>query len=87
MPGPFGHGLVVGKFYPPHLGHLHLITQAAVGCDAVTVLVMAARSETLPLENRVAWLRAACAGQPGVTVAAIACDVPADGPRSGAEAR
>jgi hypothetical protein len=26
MPAPFGHGLVLGKFYPPHLGHLHLTT-------------------------------------------------------------
>jgi len=78
MPGPFGHGLVVGKFYPPHLGHLHLITRAAAGCGAVTVLVMAARSETLPLPDRVAWLRAACAGRPEVTVSGIACDVPVD---------
>jgi HTH-type transcriptional regulator, transcriptional repressor of NAD biosynthesis genes len=78
MPGPFGHGLIVGKFYPPHLGHLRLITQAAVGCHAVTVLVMAARSETLPVQDRVAWLRAACAGHSGVTVSGIACDVPVD---------
>ena len=25
MTAPFGHGLVVGKFYPPHRGHLYLI--------------------------------------------------------------
>lgn len=75
---------MVGKFYPPHLGHLHLITQAAAGCGAVTVLVMAARNETLPLANRVAWLRTAGAGQPGVTVTGVAIT---DGPRTGAEAR
>jgi HTH-type transcriptional regulator, transcriptional repressor of NAD biosynthesis genes len=78
MPGPFGHGLVLGKFYPPHLGHLHLITEAAAGCDAVTVLVMAARGETLPLADRVAWLRAAATGLPGVTVSGIVCDAPVD---------
>jgi HTH-type transcriptional repressor of NAD biosynthesis genes len=73
-----GHGLVVGKFYPPHLGHQHLITQAAGGCGELTVLVMAARGETLPLSDRVAWLRAACAGQARVTVTGIVCDVPVD---------
>jgi HTH-type transcriptional regulator, transcriptional repressor of NAD biosynthesis genes len=41
----FGHGLIVGKFYPPHAGHLHLISQAVMACDRVTVLVMAARRE------------------------------------------
>jgi cytidyltransferase-like protein len=73
-----GHGLVVGKFYPPHLGHQHLITQAAASCAELTVLVMAARSETLPLADRVRWLRAACAGQPGVTVTGTVCDAPVD---------
>ena len=28
---------------------------SAAGCDAVTVLVMAARGETLPLADRLAW--------------------------------
>jgi len=72
------HGLVVGKFYPPHLGHQHLITQAAARCAELTVLVMAARSETLPLADRVAWLRAVCADQPGVTVTGSTCDAPVD---------
>jgi NadR type nicotinamide-nucleotide adenylyltransferase len=69
---------VLGKFYPPHLGHLHLITEAAAGCDAVTVLVMAARGETLSAGDRVAWLRAATARLPGVTVSGIVCDAPVD---------
>ena len=42
MTGRFGHGLVVGKFYPPHRGHQYLIRQAAARCAQVTVLVMAA---------------------------------------------
>ena len=44
----------------------------------VTVLVMAARAETVPLADRVAWLRAACEGLPAVTVAGVRCDVPVD---------
>ena len=71
-------GLVVGKFYPPHRGHLNLIEAAAARCRQVTVLAMAARAETVPLADRVAWLRAACAGLPAVTVAGVPCDVPVD---------
>lgn len=71
-------GLVVGKFYPPHRGHLHLIEVAAAQCREVTVLVMAARAETVPLADRVAWLRAACGGLPAVTVIGAPCDVPVD---------
>ena len=72
------HGLVVGKFYPPHRGHQFLAEQAAARCAQVTVLVMAAECETLTLADRVAWLRAACAGLPEVTVAGVRCDVPTD---------
>lgn len=60
MTGGFAHGLVIGKFYPPHLGHRHLIGSAAQACAEVTVLVMAARGETVALGDRVRWLRAAC---------------------------
>jgi HTH-type transcriptional regulator, transcriptional repressor of NAD biosynthesis genes len=76
--GRYGHGLVIGKFYPPHRGHLHLISQAARQCATVTVLAMAARRETVPLADRVAWLRAACAGLPGVAVTGVVCDAPVD---------
>ena len=74
----FSSGLVVGKFYPPHHGHLHLIEAAAAQCHEVTVLVMAARAETVPLADRVAWLRAACESLPAVTVIGAPCDVPVD---------
>jgi HTH-type transcriptional repressor of NAD biosynthesis genes len=78
MTTPFPSGLVVGKFYPPHHGHLHLIETAAGRCREVTVLVMAARAETVPLGERVAWLRAACWGLPAAKVIGVPCDVPVD---------
>jgi HTH-type transcriptional regulator, transcriptional repressor of NAD biosynthesis genes len=40
--------------------------------------VMAARCETLPLADRIAWLQAGCADAPEVTVAGVRCDVPVD---------
>jgi NadR type nicotinamide-nucleotide adenylyltransferase len=78
MTTPFPHGLIIGKFYPPHGGHQYLIEQAAARCTQVTVLVMAAACETVRLADRVRWLRAACAGLPCVAVAGVRCDVPVD---------
>lgn len=78
MTATFPHGLIVGKFYPPHRGHQYLIGRAAALFARVTVLVMAAGSETLPPGDRVAWLQASCADLPSVTVAGVRCDVPVD---------
>ena len=33
----FEHGLVVGKFYPSHAGHLNLVRHALARCRTVTV--------------------------------------------------
>lgn len=33
------HGFLLGKFYPPTLGHIHLITEAAKRCKYLTVIV------------------------------------------------
>lgn len=54
----FRHGLVLGKFYPPHAGHHHLIRTAAARCARVTVVVLAATVESIPLADRVSWLQA-----------------------------
>jgi len=51
------HGLVVGKFYPPHAGHHELIDAAAAACDRVTVVVAPSSRESVPLELRLRWLR------------------------------
>lgn len=51
------HGLVIGKFYPPHVGHLALVRAAQARCDRVTVQVLASSVESLPGAVRAAWLR------------------------------
>ena len=33
-------GIVIGKFYPPHRGHHHLIDTALAASDEVDVLVV-----------------------------------------------
>lgn len=53
-----GHGLVIGKFYPPHAGHHLLIDTAARACARVTVVVMAATHEGISLQQRLDVLRA-----------------------------
>jgi HTH-type transcriptional regulator, transcriptional repressor of NAD biosynthesis genes len=50
------HGLVVGKFYPPHAGHHLLIDTALEKCDRLTVAVLASAAESIPMELRRDWL-------------------------------
>ena len=71
----YEHGLVLGKFYPPHLGHHHLVRTAAAQCRRLTVLVEAASVESISLADRVSWLRQV---HPGVQVVGTRCDVPVD---------
>ncbi|NJC68585.1 AAA family ATPase [Planosporangium thailandense] len=74
----FRHGLVIGKFYPPTRGHHHLIRTAAARADRLTVVCMASAVETIPLADRVAWLRAEHAGEAHVTITGVRCDAPMD---------
>lgn len=74
----YRHGLLIGKFYPPHIGHHAAIREAAALCDHMTVLVMAAAVESVPLADRVAWLHAEHEGEPGVRITGIRCDAPLD---------
>lgn len=74
----YRHALVIGKFYPPHAGHHHLVRSAAAVADRVTVVVMASAAESIPLRERVSWLRASHAADASVTVTGIVCDAPMD---------
>ncbi|MFD7438999.1 AAA family ATPase [Streptomyces sp. NPDC059861] len=71
----YGHGLVLGKFYPPHAGHHHLVRTARDHCERLTVLVCASSVETLTLEDRVAWMREI---HPDVLVVGAVDDIPVD---------
>ncbi|WP_327120064.1 AAA family ATPase [Streptomyces sp. NBC_01341] len=70
-----GHGLVLGKFYPPHAGHHHLVRTARDRCERLTVLVCAASVESVPLADRVAWMREA---HPDARVVGTVDDIPMD---------
>ncbi|WP_328418782.1 AAA family ATPase [Micromonospora sp. NBC_00389] len=74
----FRHGMVVGKFYPPHAGHHALIAAAAARCATVTVVVAPSRRESIPLEVRLDWLREVHADTPWVRFVGRYDDHPVD---------
>jgi HTH-type transcriptional regulator, transcriptional repressor of NAD biosynthesis genes len=49
-------GFIVGKFYPPHRGHGHLIRSARAQVDDLIVMVAAHPSQSIPGEVRKQWL-------------------------------
>src|SRR3954471_24520661 len=49
-------GFVVGKFYPPHRGHKHLIDTARRQVDHLVVVLAHHPSQKIPGELRKAWL-------------------------------
>ena len=53
-------GLFLGKFLPPHNGHLHLIREARKACDELTVVVGSLPNESVPGELRFQWMKELC---------------------------
>ncbi len=51
------HGLVLGKFLPPHRGHVHLCEVAERMCDELTIVVASLAREPIDGALRVAWMR------------------------------
>jgi len=50
-------GLVLGKFLPPHAGHVHLCEVAERMCDELVIVVASLPGEPISGAQRVAWLR------------------------------
>jgi HTH-type transcriptional regulator, transcriptional repressor of NAD biosynthesis genes len=50
-------GLVIGKFMPPHAGHLRLFAVARAQVDELHVVLFSKSHEPIPGELRLAWLR------------------------------
>ncbi|HUG83725.1 MAG TPA: adenylyltransferase/cytidyltransferase family protein, partial [Euzebya sp.] len=69
-------GVTVGKFNPPHLGHLLLLSHAAERCDELHVLVGTRAGQTLDPVDRAAWLAEAL--PPHVTFHLTPEDIPED---------
>ncbi|WP_411878745.1 AAA family ATPase [Polaromonas sp. YR568] len=74
----YAHGLVIGKFYPPHRGHEYLIRTAARHCRSVTVGVLGSSVESISIARRVAWLRDIFSTERHVRIVGELDDVPVD---------
>lgn len=53
-------GFLLGKFMPPHAGHLSLIRAARALVDELTVLVCWLPDDPIPGETRLAWMQGLC---------------------------
>jgi HTH-type transcriptional regulator, transcriptional repressor of NAD biosynthesis genes len=58
-PAQAAHGVVAGRFLPPHLGHRYLIDFAQARSKHVTVFVMEDASDSIPGTLRERWLHEA----------------------------
>lgn len=50
-------GLVIGKFLPPHAGHVALVNFAAAQCDELIVSVSDAQGDFIDAALRLSWLK------------------------------
>lgn len=50
-------GFILGKFMPPHAGHVTLIQSARALVDELTILVCSLRDDPIPGEMRLEWMR------------------------------
>lgn len=64
----YRRGMVVGKFWPPHQGHLHLIDTAAAWCNELIVGVVYREHERPSVHQRVEWLKEIYRDLPHVNV-------------------
>jgi len=54
---PYKHGIVIGKFCPPHKGHNHIIGTASSQCEKLSVLVCWKPEQAVPIDVRIACIR------------------------------
>lgn len=72
------HALVIGKFYPPHRGHHWLIRQTIDVAERTTVVVMSSVHESIPVGDRLEWLRQEHAADSTISFVGVRCDAPVD---------
>src|SRR5688500_16522986 len=71
----YKHGFTLGKFMPPHAGHLHLINEARKQVEKLTVLVCSLEKEPIPGALRFSWMQQLFPG-PDVEIVHVTDEVP-----------
>ncbi|MCL2092105.1 MAG: AAA family ATPase [Micrococcales bacterium] len=76
----YEHALVLGKFWPLHAGHQHLVDEAVRVADQVTVQLLVHPAEDVPMAVRRSWLAELYPPDrfPGVRLVAATDDIPTD---------
>ena len=74
MEKKYKNGLVLGKFYPPHNGHLYLIDTAIDNSEHVHVVCTHNKSQTIPGEVRVKALQEIYKDNQNVTIYSVSDD-------------
>lgn len=68
-------GFLLGKFMPPHAGHIYCAEVGKARCDVMTVLVCSHQAEPIDGHLRADWMRA-CLPQSGYRVLHMHRDIP-----------
>ncbi len=63
----YQRGLIIGKFLPPHAGHLAMIDFAKAQCESLNVLLGALAGESIAGPLRFEWLKESLRDRTGVT--------------------
>lgn len=71
-------GLVIGKFMPPHKGHLELIKFAFRRCEKLIVAVCSRPEEPIAGKLRYQWMKEMFNDHKNITIAQIKKDLPQD---------
>jgi len=51
-----GNGIILGRFMPPHEGHVALVRTASYLVDRLTILLACAKSDPIPAGIRQGWM-------------------------------
>ncbi|HCE44765.1 MAG TPA: histidine kinase [Lentisphaeria bacterium] len=54
---PYRHGIVIGKFCPPHKGHSYLIGTASSQCEKLSVFVCWKPEQAVPIDIRMSCIK------------------------------
>ena len=73
MPGSIRRGFLLGKFMPPHSGHVGLCRAAMAMCDRLSILVCTRDVEPIPGDLRAHWMRSLL---PGARILHMHRDIP-----------
>lgn len=71
-------GLIIGKFMPPHAGHLALVEFGAKNCDKLTVLVCSRPDNPVPGKLRYEWMKKIFRGRKNIHITWVRADLPQD---------